>query len=511
MAMPISTVRLSPRSWDFSSRTGFIVHYRAGNLNETPAGLDYIFHPRSTAVVGAIPDSQNKFKLGNQFVRILKEFGYKGPLYAVGAGEGEVRGLKLYQNVGDIPGVLDYVITAISNRGVPQLVEECGKKGVRVMHLFVSGFGEIEDSVGLELQDEVLRNARKYGIRIIGPNCMGIYCPGSGLAFGLDFSRTVGRVGYLAQSGGQCILGIKEAVRRGIYFSKVVSYGNAADINECDLLEYFTHDTETDIITAYIEGTNHGPRLLKALTEAAAKKPVIVFKCASTEGGAQAAVSHTSAIAGSGLTWEILLRQTGAIRVYNVQQMFDVVTLLQRCPEIAGLNTLVLGHGGGSCVQASDDCCRAGLKMPVLPPDLRQALMKVYKTDAGNIFKNPLDINPYWGIDKAREAFTAVAGWDGLDLVLLHSTPEQDPFVPRDFQYQLHTDTLIEWAKLSVKPAVLVMNTNTAPGDDGLPEKSFNRAMEAGYAVFPSVERAATAVFRVYSYYRHRVALSGKQ
>jgi hypothetical protein len=135
---------------------------------------------------------------------------------------------------------------------------------------------------------------------------------------------------------------------------------------------------------------------------------------------------------------------------------------------------------------------------------LRQALMGVYKTDAGNIFKNPLDINPYWGIDKAREALGAVAGWDGLDLVLLHSTPEQDPFVPRDFQYNVHTETLMEWAKVSPKPAVLAMTTNTAPGDDGLPEKSFNRMLEAGLAVFPSVLRASTAVFRAYNYYKRR-------
>ena len=108
------------------------------------------------------------------------------------------------------------------------------------MHFFTSGFGEIEDKIGLELQSQMLANARKYGIRIIGPNCMGIYCPESRLAFGMNFSKVSGRVGYLAQSGGQCITGVKEANRRGIDFSKVVSYGNACDINECDLIEYFT-------------------------------------------------------------------------------------------------------------------------------------------------------------------------------------------------------------------------------------------------------------------------------
>ena len=157
-----------------------------------------------------------------------------------GTGEGEVCGLKIYHSISDIPGKVDYVITAIPNQFVPQLVEDCGKKGVRVMHFFTSGFGEIEDKIGLELQSQMLASARKYGIRIIGPNCMGIYCPESSLAFGMDFSKVSGRVGYLAQSGGQCITGIKEANRRGIDFSKVVSYGNACDINECDLIEYFT-------------------------------------------------------------------------------------------------------------------------------------------------------------------------------------------------------------------------------------------------------------------------------
>jgi len=466
--------------------------------------LDYIFHPGATAVVGTVPDALNKFKLGNQFVKMLLEYGYKDPLYAVGTGEGEVCGRKVYQSISDIPGKVDYVIAAIQNKYVPQLVEDCGKKGVKVMHFFTSGFGEIEDSVGLELQSQMLSAARKYGIRVIGPNCMGIYCPEAGLAFGMNFSKVPGRVGYLAQSGGQCIIGIREANRRGIDFSKVVSYGNASDINECDLIEYFTEDPETDIITAYIEGTNHGPRLLRALRKAADSKPVIVFKCADTGGGSQAAVSHTSAIAGSSLTWDALLRQTGAIRVYNVQEMFDVVTVLQRCPEITGLDTLVVGHGGGSCVQASDDCCRAGLSMPMLPPIFRQALMKIYKTDAGNIFKNPLDINPYWGIDKAREALSAVAGWDGVDLILLHSTPEQDPFVPRDFQYKIHTEALIGWASVSPKPVALAMTINTVHGDDGLPEKAFKQVLDAGYAVFPSVGRASTAIFRAYNYYRNR-------
>lgn len=472
--------------------------------NDILREFEPVFFPKSLAVVGATSDKVFKINIGNRFIEALLEFGFTGKLYAVGISEGEVSGLKIYQNVKDIPSELDYVIAVIPNRLIPQLVEDCGQKGVKVIHLFVSGFGEIEDKMGTELQEKILHIAKNYGIRLIGPNCMGTYCPSTHLTFALGFSAVAGHVGYLSQSGGQSILGIKEANRRNIFFSKVVSYGNAADINECDLIEYFTSDPDTDIIVAYIEGTNHGPRLFELLKEATKRKPVVLFKCAATEGGSQAAVSHTSAIAGSELTWEALLHQTGAIRVYNIKEMFDVVSVLQHCPKITGLNTLLVGHGGGSCVQASDDCCRVGLKMPILPAELRQALMQVYKTDAGNIFKNPLDINPYWGMDKAREAFSAVAGWDGADIILLLSTPEQTPFMPRDFEYKVTTKTLIEWAKLSTKPVVLAMNVNTMPGDDGMPEKSFIRLQDAGFAVFPSAERAATALTRVYRYYQWR-------
>ncbi len=466
--------------------------------------LEFLFHPSSIAVIGVSPDNKMKFNAGTLFLKSLKDFGYPGVLYPVGNSGGETMGMTIFTSLGEIPGTVDYVVFAIPSKYTPQLMEDCGKKGVKAVHFFTSGFGEIEDKLGVELQEQVLRIAGEYGIRLIGPNCMGIYCPSSGMAFGREFSQQSGKVGYLSQSGGQCILGIREANRRGINFSKVISYGNAADINECDLIEYFTQDPGTEIITAYIEGTNQGQRLFKALKEATRRKPVVVFKCAATEGGSHAAVSHTSAIAGSNQTWESLLKQTGVIRVYNAKEMFDVVSVLQGCPKIKGLNTLVIGHGGGSCVQASDDTCRAGLKMPLLTSKLRKELMDIYTTDAGNIFKNPLDINPFWGMEKSKAALNAVVGWDNADIILLHATPEQDPFVRRDFQFKVQVDTLIEWAKLSAKPVVAALNINTQSGDDGLPEQSFNRLVESGIATFPSVQRAATALYRVYRYYHWR-------
>ncbi len=472
--------------------------------NNNRADLDFAFHPKSIAIIGATAGEIFIYNAGNLFLKALIDFGYPGKLYAVGRSGGEVGGNKIYPSISDIPDEVDYVTVAIPNRFIPQLVDECGRKGVKMMHLFVSGFGEIEDKAGTQLQEEMLRIAGKYNIRIIGPNCMGVYCPASRMTMAINFSEMSGDVGYLSQSGGQCILGIREANFRGIYFSKAVSYGNAADVNECDLLEYFANDPETNIITAYIEGTNDGHRLARILKEAAAKKPVVIFKCAATEGGTHAAVSHTSAIAGSDVTWDSVLNQTNVIRVYSAKEMFDVVTVLKRCPEPKGLNALIVGHGGGSCVQATDDCYRAGLKMPLLTEELRKTLMEVYTTDAGNIFKNPLDINPFMGLEKARAAFKAVNDWKEADVVLFQMSPEQSPFVPRVYEYKIQRNTLMELAGMSSKPSVIVLNMSTLSNDDGLPEKSFKEMVDKGFAVFPTTHRAATALKRVYQYYQRR-------
>lgn len=464
----------------------------------------YVFYPRSIAVFGATHDETLKYNLGNRFIETLIDFSFHGPVYPIGMGGGEFKGQKIYTSIHDIPGGVDYVIAAIPNRFIPGMMEDCGKKGVKVVHLFVSGFGEIEDKMGSGLQAEILKIANKYNIRLIGPNCMGVYCPESHMSYALYYSPVGGKVGYLSQSGGQSIMGVKEANRRGMYFSKVVSYGNASDINECDLIEYFTEDPKTDIITAYIEGTSNGPRLLKALKAAAVKKPVIIYKGGDTEGGAQAAASHTSAIAGSSRAWDALIKQTGVIRVYNVLEMFDVVTVLQHCPEIKSLNTLVFGHGGGSSVQVSDECSRAGLNIPTLPAQYRQALNDLYSSEAGSIFKNPLDINPYWGMKKVFDAFSTVDKWEGADFVLLFASPEQSSFHKRDHQYDVMSDALIGWARRSSKPTVLSMNINTLTGTDGLAEKALIKIADAGLAIIPSFKRTVNAVARVYKYYQWR-------
>ncbi len=243
-------------------------------------------------------------------------------------------------------------------------MQDCAAKGVKVVHLFTSGYSEIEDEAGKNLEDEVLNIARKAGIRIIGPNCMGFYCPSAGVTFAGEypeqegFPRKAGWLGLISQSGGNCIFCIREASSRGVFFSKAISFGNAADINESDLLEYMTDDPETKIIAMYLEGLADAPRFTKALKRAVSMKPVIINKAGNSETGARMCASHTGAIAGSASTWRSLLKQAGAIQVESMSELVDISVAISHLPLPAGRNVAVdrLGWGsgragGGRCYQ----------------------------------------------------------------------------------------------------------------------------------------------------------------
>ena len=230
--------------------------------------LDYIFHPKSIAVAGVSSDT-TRLSQGRHFLESLIDAGFEGKLYPFSRETGEVSGLKIYPSIKDVPGTVDYVISAIPAQHIPQLIIDCASKGVKAIHMFTAGFSEIEDEEGGQLQSQITALAQQTGVRIIGPNCMGLYCPKTHLAFHPDFPKESGNIGFISQSGGHSIYAVREAATKGIHFSKVISYGNAADLNESDFLEYLTHDPDTEVITAYFEGVKDGNRFLKTLKQVA--------------------------------------------------------------------------------------------------------------------------------------------------------------------------------------------------------------------------------------------------
>lgn len=463
--------------------------------------LDYIFQPRSIAVVGASMGPWNAAT--NLFLDTLTQFGYKGEIYPINPKWDEVSGLKSYPNVRDVPGPVDHVISLIPAAATRQLLEDCAAKGVKTVHLYTSGFAETGEEDRSRIQDDLVSIARSGGIRIIGPNCMGIYYPRSGISYCADFPREPGTVGFISQSGSYSILVTRGAAARGVRFSKVVSYGNASDINETDLLEYLAHDRETEVIAAYIEGTRDGKRLRKVLTEAAAKKPVIIIKKGGTAAGSRGALSHTGALAGDDAVWEALLKQTGAIRVEDLEEMIDLLVTFQFFPLPRGRKVAVVGLGGGASVRASDECERGGLTLPPAPEALVTEIKPIVPV-AGSMLRNPFDLGNYRN-DWAA-AIKCIDGWAELDMFLWQIAPEIEPFIEgiyRQFCREMRGRILEAFHGMQKPTAVVVHGVEASHGLETL-EIVRTMCAERKMPFYPSVYRAAWAINRYMEYHERR-------
>ncbi len=466
--------------------------------------LDFIFHPRAVAVVGV---SNEKPGAGHAYIHALRDYGYRGNIYAVNPRGGETLGLKIYHSLSEIPEPVDHVISVIPAQFTPGLMHDCAAKGVKTVHFFTSGFSELGSEEGNHLQAELLGIARQNGIRVLGPNCMGMYCPATGLSFSINlpeqhFPRESGHIGFFGQSGGYSIYFVQEAGQRGLRFSKAISFGNAADLNECDFLEYFAEDAETKIITTYLEGVRDGRRFFRALEKAAARKPVIVFKAGTTDSGRRTAASHTGSLAGSSRLWESLLKQAGAIQVHSIEEIADIALLFTLLSPPKGRKLAVIGSGGGASVQAADECARAGLELPSLPTTTRQRLREIYSTESGHIFTNPVDtlMKP----ELMPETMRAIAGLDEVDMLLLHVAYDTWALFDKKLITEPTIKAMVGAATSTGKPVVVALSACASAESRKLAMEASQRLFQAGLPVFPSTARAATALSRFISYYDAR-------
>jgi len=273
-----------------------------------------MFHPRSVAIVGA-----STHEGPGSFLSAIQEMKFSGDLYPVNPKAEEIQGLKCYPRLTEIPGDVDHVISSVPLRFVEELVEDCGVKHVKVLHFFTAGFSETGDEEATALEARVLARAREFGIRVIGPNCMGLYAPSGGLSFMPGLPPEPGPVAMLSQSGANAGEFCRTASARGLRYSKVVSYGNGTDVRESELLEYVAEDPDTTVIASYIEGLTDGQHFIRALRKTTAAKPVVILKGGRTEAGTRAANSHTGSLAGSLQIFDAAVRQAGAIRVDRME------------------------------------------------------------------------------------------------------------------------------------------------------------------------------------------------
>ncbi|MDP7470121.1 MAG: CoA-binding protein, partial [Dehalococcoidia bacterium] len=347
-------------------------------------GLDYLFHPRSIAIVGASADPA---KRGHTYLAQLQGFGYPGGLYPVNPKGGTIMGMPVYPTLSDIPGDVDYVISVVPAEKLPPVIEECAQKGVKVLQLFTAHLGETGET---EMEQRIVEQSRRAGIRLLGPNCMGIYSPQERVTFRFGWSGLSGPVSFISQSAGHTSEVVYQAQVRGLGFNKVVSYGNAADITESELLSYLAHDHQTGIIAAYIEGVKDPERFPTALREAAEHKPVIVIKVGRTPAGTRATRSHTASLSGSDSVIEAIIRQSGAIRVNTLEDLVDMLVAFNYLSPPTGRNIAAIGSGGGGSVLVCDEFEAQGLSVPPLPPKVESQL-KVHRGDDWSLIKNPVD------------------------------------------------------------------------------------------------------------------------
>jgi len=363
--------------------------------------LEEVFSPRSVAVVGVSGGAELSFS--GMIVLSLIMAGFPA-IYPVNPKYKEILELPCYPDLLSIPGPVDHVVVSITAEGCLDLLDECAVKGVRSVHFFTAGFGESGYKDRADLEMAMLEKARSGNFRIIGPNCVGIYVPKSRVVNHPNAPLEPGPIAFISQSGGHAQNLPVFGASRGLRYSKVVSYGNALDVDECELFDYLTEDPETEIISAYIEGVKDGRRLIDSMARAARRKPLIVYKGGKTEAGKRAAFGHTASMTSSVAAFEAACRQVNAIQVDNTEEMIDVLAALRFMRNIpVGPNVAVVGGGGGPSVLASDDMEIEGLRVPPLSSEVQDEL-KRHLPIAGSIFTNPIDTQNM--IDPSTISFT---------------------------------------------------------------------------------------------------------
>jgi len=468
--------------------------------------IDAIFHPRNIAFVGIKISDPTSTHWTRTFWAAEKAFQFKGDLYPVNPHGGELDGHRVYTSLDEIPGEVDYAIGTVPAPIAPDIVRQCAARGIKAIHLCTAGFAETGEKDVTGLQEEIAGIARETGIRVIGPNCMGIYCPESGLSFDSDFPKEPGHVGLISQSGGNTEYCIREAGWRGVRFSKAVSFGNACDLNESDFLEYMIEDPQTRIIALYLEGVKDGGRFFKLLQRASREKTVLLLKGGYGSAGARATATHTASLAGNAATWDALCRQFNIIRPRNIEQLVDLLATLTFMPDPGGRNMLLIGPGGGASVLLTDEFERRGFHLPALPERLREELLS-FSQAAGNMLNNPVDFSQNMGTPGGFErAIKLLTNWDEIDFCVSFFRPSQCP--PEAFVEMLSSGLTFNKAlDASSKPVCFICEDGVLPERSSVMYQLRQNVAQSGKALYYRFSDAAEALITVVDYNERRKKL----
>jgi len=381
--------------------------------------LEHFFRPKSVAVIGA---SREPGKVGNVVVRNLKRYGFDGEIYPINPRATEILGLKVYPTVMDVDGSIDLAVIVVPASIVPNAITECGEKGIDAATIISAGFKEAGVE-GSRLEREVAETARRFGIRVLGPNCLGLINTITNLnaSFAADMPRR-GNIGFFSQSGALCTAVMDWAREAEVGFSQFISLGNKMDLSESELLTFLAEDDDTAVILGYIEGVKNGTAFLAAARAAAMKKPVLIFKSGVTAAGVRAASSHTGTLAGSENAFHAAFKKCGVIRAESFEELFDAAIAFAYQPLPKESRLAVITNAGGPGIIAADACERSSLSMATFAPTTIEKLRdKLPKTAA---LYNPIDVIGDAKADRYGDVLAAVAEDDNVDMILVVLTPQ---------------------------------------------------------------------------------------
>jgi acetyl coenzyme A synthetase (ADP forming)-like protein len=391
------------------------------SLNESESKrLDCLFSPRSIAVVGT---SRSKGSIGREILHNLVEYGFQGPVYPINPNADFIHSMKAYPNVSSIPEPIDLVVIVVPKKFVLDTVKECGEKGVRGLVIISAGFKEIGET-GQKLETELVKLVKKYGMRMVGPNCMGIINTDRKIKMDATFAPSHpirGRVGFLSQSGALGNIILDYARDLNIGFSKFVSLGNKADISANDILEDLEFDENTDIILMYLESFGNPRKFTKIARRISKNKPIIAVKAGRTLAGARAASSHTGALAGMDVAVDALFEQCGVHRATSIDELFDYALAFANQPLPKGNRVAILSNAGGPAIIATDACVSLGLEIATFDPKTSKILRSNLPEEAS--IKNPVDILGDGGPDRYKMALENIITDPNVDAVLTIFVP----------------------------------------------------------------------------------------
>ena len=392
-------------------------------MDQQIAQINAMINPKSVAVVGA---TNRPGSVGLACFRNLLNAGYQGVLYPVNPKALSVQGVKAYRTLTDVPDEIDMAVIIVPSHMVGSVVNEAADKGVKGVIVITAGFKEVGGE-GVEMEKELKRISTERGVRLVGPNCLGIINTNPAISMNASFATKMprpGKIAFVSQSGALCTAALDLADGRNIGFSKFISFGNKADVSEVDLLRCLKDDPDTDVICLYLEDISDGRAFIEVCREITweAKKPMLAIKSGSSPEGAKAAASHTGSMAGSDMAYDAIFSQGGVQRVEGINNMFDRAIAFSRQPIPKGKRVAIVTNAGGPGIMATDALARSGLKLAELS-DATKAELKANLPPTAAI-NNPVDVIGDATHDRYEKAIRAVLKDDNVDGAIVILTPQ---------------------------------------------------------------------------------------